>query len=209
MKKRTLEKTVDILIVITGIISLLFLFGVIEAESVSFEPLNQVMTILTIIAMIYYLIEWMWIRSKKEGVFFALIKYILITSVTFCTIFGWIFMTPFYALEADNVQIAYIFLHIVIPLEIILEWIVSEKGHFRRKFITPYMFLVVVYLVSVILLASFTGISCPYAFLDPEQLGYKIVLEESILLTVVLFFYAKGILWIDHAFRKKRKKKML
>lgn len=207
MKKRNIEKMTDILIVITGIVGLLFLFGVIGGDSVSFGSMNQLMSELTVLACVYYLIEFFWIQKKKEGIFFALIKFVLLTSVTFCTIFGWIFMTPFYALESDHVQTAYIFLHIVVPLLIIFEWLVSEKGHFNRKFILPFMFLVIVYFVCILVIPAVTNISYPYAFFNPQQLGYKIVLEECIIILVILFFYGRMILWIDRKFRKKRKKK--
>lgn len=207
MEKRTIEKVVDILIVITSVTGLLFLFGVINADTVSFAQMDQIMTVLTIFACIYYFLEAIWIQKKREGIFFALIKFILLTSITFCTIFGWIFMTPFYALEADNVQIAYMFLHILIPLLIVIEWIISEKGHFNRKFIVTYMFLVILYLICILLIPSITEIAYPYAFFNPQQLGYKIVLEECVIILVILFFYAKSILWLDRKFRKKRKKK--
>lgn len=207
MKKRTLEKLIDILIVGSCVTGLLFLFGVLGSDAISFTSMNQLMTILTILSCIYYLIEFIWIQAKKKGIFFSLVKYILLVSVSFCTIFGWIFMRPFYELEADNVQTAYLFLHILIPLLEIAEYMVSEKGHFNQKFLITFLFLTIVYLTCVLLLGEFANVAYPYAFLNPKQLTYKIVLEECVILIVVLFFYGKAILWIDRKYRKKKRKR--
>lgn len=205
-KNRFFEKILDVLIVIDSLVSLLLLSGVIGGEGISFEKFSSLFSIATILAFFYYLLEALLIWNRKNGMFFPMMKYILITTITFCTIFGLIFMSPFYSLESDNVKLAYVFMHYALPILMILEYIFSTKGHFKKAHFTIYLFLMILYGGVSFLLGTYLNTGYPYAFMNPEQLTYKVVGEEAVLLFVIMFIYGFIILSIDKCFRKKKRK---
>lgn len=204
-KNRIFEKSIDILIVLDCFISILLLSGVIGSESITFQNFSSLFTIVTILSFFYYLLEAIYIWNRKKGMFFPLLKYILLTTITFCAIFALIFMTPFYKNVSDNVKYAYIGIHTILPILVTLEYMVSKKGLFKKAYFTIYLFWMVLYSSITFILGTFVeGIEYPYAFMDPEQLTYKVVFEEGILLFIVMYIYGWIILSIDKKFRKKK-----
>lgn len=206
MKNRFLEKIVDVLIVLDSLVSILLVSGIIGGESISFDKFSGLFMSSTVLAFLYYLLEALYIWNRKNGMFFPMMKYILLTTITFCAIFSLVFMSPFYALESDSVKLGYVFMHYVLPILVILEYICSTKGHFRKSHFTIYLFLMIIYGGISFLLGTFLNTGYPYAFMNPEQLTYKVVLEEAILLFVIMFLYGFIILSIDKKFRKKKRK---
>ncbi len=204
MKNRFLEKILDILIVLCGIVSLVLLSGCFS-DSVNFNNYARIFTIYTIIAVLYYLLECVYIWNRKHGVFFSLVKYIVVTGITFCAIFTLVFLQPFYKNATGSLMIGYICMHDVLPILVVLEYLVSHKGHFNRKFIITHMVLFVVYGIIALLCGQYAGMGYPYAFLDPEQLGYDIVLKECVLIVVVMFVYGNLVLAFDKKYKKVKK----
>lgn len=206
-KNRFIEKVLDIAIVIDSLVSLIILSGVFGSEGITLSHYASLFSIGTILAFFYYLFEALFIWNRKRGMFFSMMKYIVITTVTFCAIFSLIFMQPFYELENDTVKLAYVFMHDVLPILIVLEYIFSQKGHFKKAHLTFYLIGMIVYGGLALVLGTFLHTGYPYAFLNPEQLTYKVVIEECILLFVVMFLYGYILLSIDRQFKRKKKKK--
>lgn len=204
MKNRWLEKLLDFMIVVCSATSIVFLSGVIE-NVVNISAFSSLFVILTLICCVYYLCNLVYIWKRKKGVFFSLGKYVCVTGISFCTIFAYLFMQPFYRNASENVQKAYLCMHMILPICVILEYSISDKGHFNKRFIQTYMFLFLLYGGIVLLCGQYAHMQYPYAFLDHEQLGYKLVIEECCLLTVWMYIHGKIILVIDRMFRKKRR----
>ena len=204
MKNRLLEKILDLLIVLCGIISFVLLSGVF-GDGFSWNFFSSIFSIYTLLAIIYYFLESLYIWNRKHGVFFSLMKFILLSGITFCAIFTLVFMQPFYKNATGLVAFGYICMHDVLPILVLLEYLVSHKGHFNDKFIVMDMFLFILYGVVVLLCGQYANTGYPYAFLDPNQLGYDIVIKECILLVVVMFIYGNIILSIDRRFKKVKK----
>ena len=205
MRNRRLEKFLDLCIVLCGITTLVFYSGAVESKFYV-ERFAAIYAIDMCLATVYYLLEFIYIRKRSRGVFFSLLKYIVLTLMTFCTIFSWVFMQPFYRNASENMQYAYLGMHCVMPILIVLEYLVGEKGHFNKKFIITNMALLIIYGGVVLLCGQYAHTGYPYAFLDPEQLGYSIVLKECALICVVYYFYSKLILMFDHRFKKRKRK---
>lgn len=203
MKNRLFEKLLDICIVIGAIASLVMISGVLEG-SVQPSKFASLFSVTTIIAILYYVLECMYIWNRKKGIFFSLGKYIVFTSMTFCAVFAWLFMQPFYRLESNMVQQGYVIGHVVVPFCIFLEYMVSDKGHFNKKFWITYMLLILLYGTSI-LSAGYFSKMYPYAFLNPEQLSYDIIWKECVLLVLVIGIYARIVLAIDQRYKRKRK----
>lgn len=204
MKNRLLEKIFDLLIVICSIVSLVFISGALDGNIV-WSRFASLLSIYTIFAIIYYLLECVYIWNRKHGVFFSLLKFILVTGITFSALFTWIFLQPFYKNSTGWLSYGYTLIHVVSPILITLEYLVSHKGHFNKKFIVMHMFTFMLYGIVSVLCGLLANTSYPYAFLDSEQLGYDIVIKECFLLVVVMYIYGKIILMIDGIFKKRKR----
>ena len=204
MKNRFLEKIFDLLIVICSIVSLVFISGVLDGNFV-WSRFASLLSIYTIFAIIYYLLECVYIWNRKHGVFFSLLKFILVTGITFSALFTWIFLQPFYKNSTGWLSYGYTLIHVVLPSLITLEYLVSHKGHFNKKFIVMHMFTFMLYGIVSVLCGLLANTGYPYAFLDSEQLGYDIVIKECFLLVVVMYIYGKIILMIDGIFKKRKR----
>lgn len=204
MKNRLLEKIFDLLIVICSIVSLVFISGVLDGNFV-WSRFASLLSIYTIFAIIYYLLECVYIWNRKHGVFFSLLKFILVTGITFSALFTWIFLQPFYKNSTGWLSYGYTLIHVVLPSLITLEYLVSHKGHFNKKFIVMHMFTFMLYGIVSVLCGMLANTGYPYAFLDSEQLGYDIVIKECFLLVVVMYIYGKIILMIDGIFKKRKR----
>lgn len=204
MKNRFLEKIFDLLIVICSIVSLVFISGVLDGNIV-WSRFASLLSIYTIFAIIYYLLECVYIWNRKHGVFFSLLKFILVTGITFSALFTWIFLQPFYKNSTGWLSYGYTLIHVVLPILITLEYLVSHKGHFNKKFIVMHMFTFMLYGIVSVLCGMLANTGYPYAFLDSEQLGYDIVIKECFLIVVVMYIYGKIILMIDGIFKKRKR----
>ena len=204
MKNRLLEKIFDLLIVICSIVSLVFISGVLDGNFV-WSRFASLLSIYTIFAIIYYLLECVYIWNRKHGVFFSLLKFILVTGITFSALFTWIFLQPFYKNSTGWLSYGYTLIHVVLPILITLEYLVSHKGHFNKKFIVMHMFTFMLYGIVSVLCGMLANTGYPYAFLDSEQLGYDIVIKECFLIVVVMYIYGKIILMIDGIFKKRKR----
>lgn len=204
MKNRLLEKIFDLLIVICSIVSLVFISGVLDGNIV-WSRFASLLSIYTIFAIIYYLLECVYIWNRKHGVFFSLLKFILVTGITFSALFTWIFLRPFYKNSTGWLSYGYTLIHVVLPILITLEYLVSHKGHFNKKFIVMHMFTFMLYGIVSVLCGMLANTGYPYAFLDSEQLGYDIVIKECFLIVVVMYIYGKIILMIDGIFKKRKR----
>lgn len=204
MKNRLLEKIFDLLIVICSIVSLVFISGVLDGNIV-WSRFASLLSIYTIFAIIYYLLECVYIWNRKHGVFFSLLKFILVTGITFSALFTWIFLQPFYKNSTGWLSYGYTLIHVVLPILITLEYLVSHKGHFNKKFIVMHMFTFMLYGIVSVLCGMLANTGYPYAFLDSEQLGYDIVIKECFLIVVVMYIYGKIILMIDGIFKKRKR----
>ena len=204
MKNRLLEKIFDLLIVICSIVSLVFISGALDGNIV-WSRFASLLSIYTIFAIIYYLLECVYIWNRKHGVFFSLLKFILVTGITFSALFTWIFLQPFYKNSTGWLSYGYTLIHVVLPILITLEYLVSHKGHFNKKFIVMHMFTFMLYGIVSVLCGLLANTGYPYAFLDSEQLGYDIVIKECFLLVVVMYIYGKIILMIDGIFKKRKR----
>ncbi len=204
MKNRFLEKIFDLLIVICSAVSLVFISGVLDGNVV-WSRFASLLSIYAIFAIIYYLLESVYIWNRKHGVFFSLLKFILVTGITFSALFTWVFLQPFYKNSTGWLSYGYTLIHVVLPSLITLEYLVSHKGHFNKKFIVMHMFTFMLYGIIAVLCGLLANTGYPYAFLDPEQLGYNIVIKECFLLVVVMYIYGKIILMIDGIFKKRKR----
>lgn len=203
MRNRFLEKMLDICIVISSIVALIFVSGIREGNIQPFTFLS-LFSMCAILSILYYGLECLYIWNRKRGVFFSLGKYIILTTITFSWMFSLLFMQPFYALATKTVQFGYIWMHYVLPICVILEYMVSDKGHFNGKFWYTLMILLLIYGGIVVSLGYFKQMYV-YAFLNFQQLGYEIIIKECILIAVVMGIYAKCILAIDHTYKRKRR----
>ncbi len=204
MKNRLLEKIFDILIVLCSVVSLLFVSGVFDG-SVVYGRFASLLCVYALLAIIYYLLECVYIWNRKQGVFFSLLKFILVAGITFCGLFTWVFLQPFYKNSTGWLSYGYTLLHVVLPILVTLEYLISHKGHFNKKFIVMHMFTFMLYGIVSVLCGLLTNTGYPYAFLDSEQLGYDIVIKECILIVIVMYLYGKIILLIDGRYKKRKK----
>lgn len=206
MKNRTLEKLLDIGIVICCGCAIVFLSGVSVSGIVDLGAFSSLFAIATVLSFLYYFCEFVYLFKGGKGILFSLGKFICFTSVTFCALFALVFMQPFYRNASENVKIAYLCMHSILPCLVLAEYVVSDKGHYNKGFIVTYMILFILYGGILLLCGQYTSIGYPYAFLDHGQLGYKLVGEECILLTIVMYVYGKIVIGIDRLFRKRGRK---
>lgn len=203
MKNRFLEKILDLWIVICSIVSLVLISGVLDGNVV-WSRFASLLSIYAMLAILYYLLECVYIWNRKHGVFFSLLKFILVTGITFSALFTWIFLQPFYKNCTGWLSYGYTLIHIVLPILVALEYLISHKGHFNQKFIVMHMFTFMLYGIISVLCGLLANTGYPYAFLDSEQLGYDIVIKECILIVIVMYIYGEIILMIDGRFKKRR-----
>ncbi len=203
MKNRFLEKILDLWIVICSIVSLVLISGVLDGNVV-WSRFASLLSIYAMLAILYYLLECVYIWNRKHGVFFSLLKFILVTGITFSALFTCIFLQPFYKNCTGWLSYGYTLIHIVLPILVALEYFISHKGHFNQKFIVMHIFTFMLYGIISVLCGLLANTGYPYAFLDSEQLGYDIVIKECILIVIVMYIYGKIILMIDGRFKKRR-----
>ena len=206
MKNRLLEKLFDIAIVICCGCAIVFLSGIGVSSTVDFSAFASLFVIATVLSFVYYFCEFVYLFKGGKGVLFSLGKFVCFTSVTFCALFAIVFMQPFYRNVNANIKTAYLCMHTILPLLVLGEYVVSDKGHYNKRFIRTYMFLFVLYGGVLLLCGQFLSMGYPYAFLDHTQLGYKLVGEECVLLTIVMYVYGKIVIGIDRLFRRKRRR---
>lgn len=214
MKNRTLTKMLSSFIVLTVLIGLGFQFGIFNGKP-DFSSLQMYGTLSEIETGIYFLADRIWMKHHRKGVMAAFWKYSTFMTLMSGVLLGWMFVYPFYTSLKTNVETAFLILHILLPTEVMLEWMTGEKGHFQKQFLIFGILPPTVYgIVALILGALKRGISMngtgyPYSFMNVSQLGYSIVLPTCILYFLMLLILCVIVIDIDTelAARKRRKRK--
>lgn len=212
MRNRKITKTLSSLIILTVLLGLCFQFGIFNRKP-DFSSVQMYGTLSQIYLGIYFLAERLWLRKHRRGVLAAFWKYSSFVMFTFGIIIGWIFVYPFYTGLKNNVQTAFILLHIILPIEVLLEWLTGEKGHFQKQFRIFGILPPVIYtLVALILGAMKKGIGMdhaqyPYSFLNVSQLGYEIVIPTCILYFLLLIIWCSVVVGIDRDLAKRKKRR--
>ena len=212
MKNRSLDKMLSVLIVLTVLIGLGFQFGIFNGKH-DFSSLVMYGTLSDLYIGIYFLVERIWMGHHHRGVFAAFWKYSAFITYLFGILIGWIFIYPFYSGLKHQVETAFVLLHVILPAEVFLEWIIGEKGHFQKQFrifgILPPCIYVVVALIMGAVNRGFgmDGNSYPYPFLNVSQLGYGIVLPTCILYFLMLVIFCAVIVEIDTALASGNRKR--
>ena len=214
MRYRRLNMLLSVFIVLTVIIGLGFQFGLFHGKP-DFSSIGMYGTLSEINIGIYFLAERIWMKHHRRGVFAAFWKYGSFVIYLFGILIGWIFVYPFYSGLKQQVETAFVLLHVVLPVEVLLEWIIGEKGHFQKQFrifgiLPPCVYIVVVLILGAMKKGLFVNqADYPYSFLNVTQLGYQIVIPTCILYFLLLIIFSNVIVGIDTgmADRQRRKKR--
>jgi hypothetical protein len=212
MKRRTIVKTIDVIIILTAAAGLLYQFGYITGER-TFESLKLFSIINVLFTAVYYLCALVYLSFKERGVLMPIWKYSSFVTITFCSMIEWAFLSPFHANFAANEMTAMQLLHIALPLEVFAEWLFSEKGHFSKKYIPAGLLPSIVYgAVSLGAAALGHGFGVngniyPYDFLNAKLLGYHIVLGSCALFILCMLIYCEIVCAIDRSMYKRGRKR--
>lgn len=212
MKNRKLTKVLSTLIVVTVLAGLCFQFGIIKGKH-DFSSIVMYGTLSQINIGVYFFFERIWLNHHRKGVLAAFWKYSAFILFTFGMIIGWIFVYPFQTGLKSNIQTANLLLHVLLPIEVVLEWLSGEKGHFQRQFRIFGILPPVVYAGAALILGAMKkgfgmdGAQYPYTFLNVSELGYEIVIPTCILYFILLVIWCSLVCGMDRNMYRNRKKK--
>lgn len=212
MRNRKIVKQLSLLIVLTVLIGLCFQFGIFNGKP-DFSSLQMYGTLSQIYIGVYFLVERIWMNHHRKGVPAAFWKYSSFIAFTYGIIIGWIFVYPFYTDVKNNVQTAFVLLHVVLPAEVLLEWIIGEKGHFQKQFLIFGILPPVAYGITALILGALhkgigmNGAAYPYPFMNVSQLGYGIVIPTCILYFVILLIWCGIMIETDTGIAAGKRKK--
>lgn len=199
-------------IVLTVLVGLGFQFGLFSGRP-DFSSIGMYGTLSTINLGVYFLAERIWMKKHHRGVFAAFWKYGSFSSYLFGILIGWIFVYPFYTGLKHQIQTAFILLHMILPAEVLLEWMIGEKGHFQKQFRIFGILPPVVYVTVVLILGSMkkgmfvNGTDYPYSFLNVTQLGWQIVIPTCILYFLMLVIFNSIVAGTDTGMAENRRRK--
>lgn len=206
---RRKERFMAFVIIITSLIGLAFETEIVKGKF-SGDIFSMAMPLAVVYNLVYYLIEFRWLKRHKRGVFLASWKFSAFITITASCIIGWIFMQPFYHSLSATMQKGMMFTHIALPIELFIEWMIGEKGHYQKQFFIMGIFPLCAYVLTALIMASLNmkmgmqGDKVPYPFLDIDLLGFRIVLMTCILYAVMLIIYTAVIIDIDQSLVRKR-----
>lgn len=206
---RRKERFMALVIILTSVIGLAYETGLIKGKF-SGDIFSMAMPLAVVYNLVYYLIEFNWLKRHRKGVFLAFWKFSAFITITASCIIGWIFMSPYYHSLSAMMQKGMMFTHVALPIELFIEWIIGEKGHYQKQFFIMGIFPLCAYVLTALIMASLNmkmgmqGDKVPYPFLDIDLLGFRIVLMTCILYAVMLVIYTAVIIDIDQSLVRKR-----
>lgn len=214
MRNRKLTKVLSTMIVLTVLAGLCFQFNLLKGKP-DFSSIVLYGTLSQINIGVYFFFERIWLKHHRRGVLAAFWKYASFTLFTFGILIGWIFVYPFQTGLKSNIQTACLLLHVILPVEVVLEWLTGEKGHFQKQFRIFGIVPPVVYAATALILGAMKkgfgmdGAQYPYSFLNVSELGYEIVIPTCILYFILLVIWCSVVCGMDKSMYRNRKRKRI
>lgn len=200
--KRIISVVLSLAVSIASLFGLALMIGLLQKKPM-YEAFGLFETILLCMAVIYYFINFLYMRRRKRGVFFPVWKFAIFISMTASTIYSWLFLSHFFQILEEPFKSGVLFCHFVVAILVLLEWLVAEKGHFWPQFTWAGLAPFVVYIIIALINGYYfngigvQGMKYPYPFLNVEQLGLPLVLETCGLMVLALFLYCRLVIFMD------------
>ena len=210
--KKTVRILDTLLLLVTGCV---FLYGVYvslmqEGGTLDYEVLSTLECILMLYGGIFCLLSFLYQRKRKTGVCIPVLRCSVYLSVTAWCLYGLIFLKGHYGLYPTSLQEGVKIFRLG-TVCLLVEWLLSEKGHFWKQFTWSGMILFVIYCI-VALVTGYTGHGIglnghvyPYPFLDVDMLGWQIVIPNIILVLFEIWVFDRLWIFVDQSLRRREK----
>lgn len=210
--KKTVRILDTLLLLVTGCV---FLYGVYvslmqEDGTLDYAVLSTLECILMLYGGIFCLLSFLYQRKRKTGACIPVLRCSVYLSVMAWCLYGLIFLKGHYGLYPSSLQEGVKIFRLG-TVCLLVEWLLSEKGHFWKQFTWSGMILFVIYCV-VALVAGYTGHGIglnghvyPYPFLDVDMLGWQIVIPNIILVLSEIWVFDRLWIFVDQSLRRREK----
>ncbi len=204
MKRRYIEMLCAIGIVVAGIAGVLMQCGLFSETGFVPGNMGLLSSVSTILLVIYEIFEIRYLRKHRTGVFFAYLKCSTFLLFTFQFLIGQILFRSMYQSAVGDLKTAYLLLHGVLPVLVVVDWLGGEKGHFYWQFLLSSCLLPVLYLIVVMIVGQQTH-WYPYILLNVKVIGIWAVLQSILFLAFLYVVYACVVIGIDRILCAKSK----